>query len=290
MYMNTAYLKNTLISPRVPLDQEDLNTPLRILCCGVYRIYSYPDLSTDRPEGRLDYQLLYFHSGQGHFHFDNSEQATVVRAGQMVLFSPGEPQVYHYYAADKTEVYWVHFTGNQVEHLLMNYQIPRSGNVFKSGVYVEYKDIFLRMITELQLCKLCYEENLSLMLQELLLLLHRNSKEKNTKSSIQREIEQATLYFSENYNKEIHIQDYAKEHFLSSYYFSRSFKQYTGYTPAQYILSVRITNAQSLLGTSDCSINEIAHMVGYEDPLYFSRIFKKHVGFSPTEYRVLLQK
>ncbi len=288
MYTNTAYLKGTLVSPFTPLDQADLLRPLRILCCGTYRLSTYPYLRTFRPDGRRDYQLLYFHSGQGHFFFGNGTEDTIVRAGQMVLFSPGEPQVYDYYAADQTEVYWVHFTGSRAEALLEHYEIPRIGNVFHCGVFVEYKDMFLRMITELQLAKICYEDRLALMLQDMLLNVRRNADEKDIKTNIQREIEQATLYFTENYNKEISIQDYAREHFLSPYYFSSNFKQYTGLTPSQYLTSVRISNAQSLLGKPEYSINEVGRMVGYQDPLYFSRVFKKHVGYSPSEYRSLI--
>ena len=289
MYMNTAYLKKTLVGPRNPADQEDLNTPLRILCCGVYRIYTVSDLATERPNGRKDYQLLYFHSGQGHFYLEDNDTETIVHAGQMVLFCPGDRQVYHYYANDKTEVYWVHFTGNQVTRLLAYYGLPTTGSIIKSGVYIEYKDIFLKMITELQLYKQCYEERLSLMLQDIFLLIHRNGQEKKrTTTNIQMEIDAAIRYFSENYNKEIVVQDYAREHFLSPCWFTRNFKQHTGFTPSQYITSVRISNAQGLLENRRYTINEIAHMVGYDDALYFSRAFKKHVGYSPKEYRQLL--
>lgn len=56
-------------------------------------------------------------------------------------------------------------------------------------------------------------------------------------------------------------------------------------TPMQYIISVRMTNAQQLLGTTEYNITEIASVVGYDNPLYFSRLFKKQTGLSPTEYR-----
>lgn len=53
----------------------------------------------------------------------------------------------------------------------------------------------------------------------------------------------------------------------------------------QYILSIRITNAQVLLETTTYTVTEIGRIVGYENPLYFSRIFHKQKGFSPSEYR-----
>ncbi len=59
-------------------------------------------------------------------------------------------------------------------------------------------------------------------------------------------------------------------------------------TPMQYVLSLRISNAQSLLENAEYNVSEIASMVGYDNPLYFSRLFKKQVGAAPTEYRKLM--
>lgn len=53
----------------------------------------------------------------------------------------------------------------------------------------------------------------------------------------------------------------------------------------QYIVSLRIKNAQTLIETTDYNMNEIALIVGYDNPLYFSRLFKKQKGLSPSEYK-----
>ena len=98
-------------------------------------------------------------------------------------------------------------------------------------------------------------------------------------------MESAIRYFNEHYNKEIVIDDYAASTHRSITWFIRSFKQYTGMTPMQYIISTRISNAQRLLGSMDYNVTEIASIVGYDNPLYFSRLFKKQTGMAPSEYR-----
>ena len=55
------------------------------------------------------------------FTLSNDEEETIVHAGHMVLYAPREPQKYEYYAKDQVEVYWVHFTGNNVTNLLRSH-------------------------------------------------------------------------------------------------------------------------------------------------------------------------
>ena len=63
-----------------------------------------------------------------------------------------------------------------------------------------------------------------------------------------------------------------------------------GTSPMQYILGIRVRNAQTLLETTDDSISNIASIVGYDNPMYFSRLFRKAKGVSPAGYRKLYRE
>lgn len=280
MYTNSAFLNNSQIS------FKDTSKPLIISSCGTYRLYSIHKLPTLRPKGRVDYQLLYIAAGKAHFFFDGKEE--IISAGHMVLYRPKEPQKYVYYGSEKTEVYWVHFTGGEVKQILNYYQIPAEKHIFYCGTSAEYQWLFRQMIQELQTCRPNYEELLSMMLRQIFLLANRQIQEKKGNNYIQEEIEKATYYFNDNYHKDISIEEYAASRHVSTCWFIRSFKHYTGMTPMQYILSIRIANAQNLLETTSYTISEIAAIVGYDNPLYFSRLFKKQKGVSPKEYRSTL--
>ena len=279
MYINSGYLNNTIS------DIKDKSKPLIVTSCGAYHLYTRPKLPTWRPRGRLDFQLLYIAAGKAHFHIDGEEK--VVTAGHMVLYRPKEPQKYEYYGKEQTEVYWVHFTGSNVTNILRSYGLTKEMKVFYCGSDLEYKNHFRSMIQELQMCKDDYPEMLEIHLRQILIRLHRyfNSIAKVENSQIAEDIDKAMLYFAEHYNEEICIEDYAREHLMSTSWFIRNFKQYTGSTPMQYILSKRIHNAETLLENEHYNITEISNIVGYDNPLYFSRIFKKVKGISPTEYR-----
>ena len=279
MYASNAYLNNCT------LDIKDTSKPLIVTSCGTYHLYTRPKLPTWRPRGRLDFQLLYVASGKAHFHIDGEEK--IVTAGHMVLYRPKEPQKYEYYGEDQTEVYWVHFTGSNVTNILRNYGLTKDKKVFYCGSDLEYKNHFRAMIQELQTCKSDYPEMLEMYLRQIFIKLHRyfNTVSKVNNSQIAEDIDNATLYFAEHYNEEICIEEYAKRHNMSTSWFIRNFKQYTGSTPMQYILSMRIYNAEALLQNDQYNITEIANIIGYDNPLYFSRIFKKMKGISPSEYR-----
>ncbi len=278
MYINCAYLNNSLI------DFMDKSKPLIVGSCGTYHLYTRPKLPTHRPKGRLDFQLLYVASGKAHFYFGKGDEDTVVPAGNMVVYRPKEPQKYVYYGSEQTEVYWVHFTGNNVKNILRSYGIADGMHVIHTGTSLEFTRIFKQMIQELHQCREDYKELLTLLLHQLLIHIHRQlAKTKN--DYLDHEMELAMQYFNENYNVEISIEDYAASRGMSVSWFIRNFKQYTSTTPMQYIVSLRITNAQMLLETTSYNVTEIGNIVGYDNPLYFSRIFKKCKGVSPSEYR-----
>ena len=128
---------------------------------------------------------------------------------------------------------------------------------------------------------------LTLLLRHLLIVFQRElTREHILKNEyLDREMYSAVTYFNENYNQDISIENYAQTRGMSVSWFIRNFKKYTGMTPMQFIVSLRVNNAQILLEQTNYSIYEIAKIVGYDDQLYFSRLFRKQKGVSPSQYR-----
>ena len=273
MYINSGYLNNSRT------DFKDNSTPLVVGSCGTYRLKTRPKLPTYWQKGRRDYQILYVANGKTHFWFDGKEE--IVSAGHMVLYKPEEIQKYVYYLEDNPEVFWIHFTGSDLKNILAYHGISLDEHVFYCGVLPDYKALFRKIIQELQLCRYGYED-----FNDILLLVDRQQHEqKKATGNVQEQIERAAAYFNENYNTKISIDDYAESLHISTNWFIHNFKQYAGMSPAQYILSLRMVNAQSLLERTTYNIKEISEIVGYENPLYFSRVFKKEIGKSPAQYR-----
>lgn len=278
MFVNAAYLNNSTIAV------ADESKSLIVTSCGNYKVKNRAEVRTSRPKGRKDYQLLYIAAGQGHFFINGQER--VVSAGNIIVYLPGQPQEYVYFKDDKTDVYWVHFTGSDVEKIIDYYNIRLSENIIYIGTSPDYQWLFGQIIQEMQLCRPRFEELISLLLRNIFILISRNLiKANRADNSLENEVELAMHYFRENYRSEINVEDYALSRGMSASNFYRVFKQISGSTPLQYILKLRLSNAQNLLENSNLSIAEIASAVGYENPLYFSRLFNKHIGVSPSEYR-----
>lgn len=148
------------------------------------------------------------------------------------------------------------------------------------------------MIQELELQKEDYEEMLIHYLMTLLINIHRVILSKPKKQNLLNmdKMDKAAQYFRSNYNKSISIEDYAHSHNMSVSWFIQNFKQYASTTPAQYIQPLRISNARTLLETTNYNITEISNLVGYENPLYFSRFFRKQCGMSPSQFRKKLEE
>ena len=98
-------------------------------------------------------------------------------------------------------------------------------------------------------------------------------------------IDAAVEYISNHFVEEICISELAGMCFMSSSHFFRSFKHKFGMTPIEYKNLLRIKKAKKLLTDPDCSVGEIAELLGFEGACYFSRAFKKQVGISPLAFR-----
>ena len=72
---------------------------------------------------------------------------------------------------------------------------------------------------------------------------------------------------------------------MSSTYFSKKFKEVTGFGFKEYILNIRMKKACLLLLETKLSVTEIAYETGFNDSNYFGDVFKRIKGVSPLKYR-----
>lgn len=88
-----------------------------------------------------------------------------------------------------------------------------------------------------------------------------------------------------NYMYNLELSEYAQLSHLSLPTFKRGFKSIFNTSPAHWLVQRRLTHAETLLKTTEKSINEIVKESGFESGPHFSRVFKEKFGTSPLHYR-----
>lgn len=95
----------------------------------------------------------------------------------------------------------------------------------------------------------------------------------------------AKQYIWNNYSQKLTLKKLAAAVGISPFYLSRLFRKEMGASYLEYLTSVRISVAKTLLKQTRMSIMDICLEVGYQDPSHFSSIFSEKEGIHPKEYR-----
>ncbi|SEG18177.1 AraC family transcriptional regulator [Paenibacillus sp. UNC499MF] len=88
-----------------------------------------------------------------------------------------------------------------------------------------------------------------------------------------------------NYASEFRLTDLAGHVHLTPNHVSYLFHRETGSTLTSYLTARRLQQASFLLKTTNLSVREIGHRIGFSNFSYFCQLFKKHNGLSPAKYR-----
>ncbi|MBB2146253.1 helix-turn-helix domain-containing protein [Pedobacter sp. LMG 31464] len=106
-----------------------------------------------------------------------------------------------------------------------------------------------------------------------------------TRTEVLKRLSVAKDYIISNYDKNFSLEDVASAACLSVNHLLRTFKEAYNDSPHQYLTNVRLSRAKYLLRTSNCHINEIVSLVGFECPSSFIRLFKTKFKITPINYK-----
>jgi AraC-like DNA-binding protein len=91
-------------------------------------------------------------------------------------------------------------------------------------------------------------------------------------------------YMNMNYMKNISLDSLGKKFYINKAYLCGLFKDITGISPMQYLISCRVQHAKKLL-MRNYSVNEVCDLTGYNNLSHFSRSFKQCTGKSPKQFQ-----
>ena len=95
------------------------------------------------------------------------------------------------------------------------------------------------------------------------------------------------ICFSENFAKNVNLNELSKMSYRSKYYFIRQFHARTGFTPKEYLANLRFDKSKELLLKTNISVKEIAEHVGFSYRRKLIKLNQKKLGLTPSQFRKL---
>jgi len=95
-------------------------------------------------------------------------------------------------------------------------------------------------------------------------------------------VNKAARTIAMHYSDKLTVKDLAEQVQLDEAYFGHLFKQKMGMTVHQYIMQIRVRNAENILQTGTHKVHEIAEHCGFSDVVHFYKTFKSLRGFPPS--------
>ncbi|HYG17340.1 MAG TPA: AraC family transcriptional regulator [Ohtaekwangia sp.] len=131
-----------------------------------------------------------------------------------------------------------------------------------------------------------YSSRVNHQLDELFILIARQSTRQNVSH---RDFPQTFMKLEQTLRQNLAhqwtVEEMAALIGLGTTAFSEKVKNYTGFSPMNYLINIRISEAIRLLKREDVSVTGIALDTGFYSSQHFSTTFKKLTGYTPGEFR-----
>jgi AraC-like DNA-binding protein len=134
-----------------------------------------------------------------------------------------------------------------------------------------------------------YQAMVSAILIQILQLVHREQSRPIQPLAASEppleKMDDAIRFIELHYSDKLTLKSVAERSYMSVNHFQNQFKKVTGLTFNHYLQNVRIRKCCQLLRTTEISVQQSAHEVGYSDMKFFHSLFRKITGHSPQQYR-----
>lgn len=244
-----------------------------------------------RPHSHNLTELYYLADGERVYFVD--DRVVTVHKGELILIPPHE-----LHATASSEI-------AEFERILINYDssiLPsslqheekwfnnRGFRLFRLTLREqdEVESLMNRMLEECRLGRPYYETSIVALFTELMVLLQRSESTSLSglpKHPLHDLVTEVATYIRGHYRQPLTLEETARHFFISPSYLSRVFHRLTGFHFREYIVHVRIREAELQLAESARKIQEIAAAVGFEHLSHFNKTFRKTTGLTPLQYR-----
>lgn len=237
-------------------------------------------------KGRIlhEYQLNYITEGQGII--ETTDGKFAIKAGSVILI---KPNCWHRYKPLKNTGWKEHYVGFNSEftaRFIENSPIFKNSPVIQIGLQDKIIETFHTIFNRIKSENPGYQQICTgLVIYILGMIISLKKNEDFQGDDVGKTIQKACLYIRDNLNQNINVESLSNSLNMNYSIFRRAFKRYTGLSPLQYHLSLRIQQATYLLSNSNLSVKEISYNLGFGSDFYFRKLFKEKMNMTPGEFR-----
>lgn len=243
-------------------------------------------------KGRVlhDFHILYIIKGRGWITTAHCPR-TGLRAGDAVVIFPEE---WHSYAPDRdtgwTEA-WIDFTGDFAHRIIEQRFFDIRQPVLRVGISDTICSAFNKAFEVAYTEKPAHQQQLAGFAALIVCSLYAKAMQQPYKDDPDIDyINLARKYMRENLSRSLSMEDVAKEVGMGYSKFRKVFRNYTGFSPAQYFINLKLEKAKDYLSNTHLSCKEIAFRVGFDSAAYFNKIFHQRHNITPLEFRGQLSR
>jgi AraC-like DNA-binding protein len=241
----------------------------------------HPDLYRQVAFGRTlgEFQIIYIIQGEGTFETQDTQYH--VKAGSTLLILPGIKHQYKPRFDIGWTEYWVGFQGDVFSSMLEKNYLRTDKVFFEPGVNPAFLSLFRTILEEISAQKPLYQIKTCALIFSLIAELLSRERRKAQPDYYQQIVDKTKYLMTQNIYGLISLEEIADELGLSTSRLNEIFKNYTGMTPYQYFIDIKIYEAKMLL-EQKTAVKAVAFKLGFKDQYYFSRLFKNKTGVNPS--------
>ena len=146
--------------------------------------------------------------------------------------------------------------------------------------------LFQQMQHELLNQEIGYSTRVNQLIDELFILIARQlTHQNNSRRDFPQTFMKLEKTLRENLSHQWSVEEMAALVGVGTTAFTEKVKSYTGFSPLNYLINIRISEAIKLLKQQRVNVTDIALDTGFYSSQHFSTTFKKLTGYTPSEFR-----
>ena len=267
--------------------------------------FAYKKISTiqfDSLKKETSSFLRFYYVVDGRFDWIVEDQHHILYPGDLAVVLPGQCFGGEKGFLDIGTVSWMHLELQQLEEngkiilgkwsRLADHETRTIGRILllnNCSVLSKVKEagnVFQIMHNEFLNQEVGYMARINQLIDELFILIARQlTRQNNSRRDFPQTFMKLEQSLRENLSHQWTVEEMAGLVGLGTTAFSEKVKRYTGFSPLNYLINIRISEAIKLLKRPEVHVTDIALDVGFYSSQHFATTFKKLTGYTPSEFR-----